>query len=430
MALARKVDFRGAEAIYRAEAEYLLSAERKQQFAAIYLELADACFHPAKEDQAPDFARALEFYGKALEAGPAPAQREEVELLVAQCHEKLGQLAEAAKLYAEFSAAHAGRPLDVEARMRLGQCQLGQQRFKEARRTWQDLLAKYPDAPSPSIAEAAFLLSRTWHIPAPTNDEELSLGLAALQNFLERFPKHKRAGEASLDIARSYLARGHFDDAVRALTGFLKDQRYQACKEMADARILLGESYVAQRKFPEALGCWQEFLLHYPVHESTSSVQRSLVDTEFLWGLDRWEAKDYVQAAQALERVHPPLSARPAGKGDPAVLRTNRASRAALGGGDRPVAAVDRQAPALRGGGPGPAADRGHARRGPGADRGGPGSVPQGGRGKQRAGGPPGRRPAHEQEHERVHGAGVPLGPDAAAEAGHAEHRVGHGPRL
>ncbi len=79
VSLARKGDFRSAELIYRAEAEYLLSSERKQQLADIYLEFADTYFKPPKEEQKPDYAKALEFYKKATrcrrEAGNASGGR-------------------------------------------------------------------------------------------------------------------------------------------------------------------------------------------------------------------------------------------------------------------------------------------------------------------------------------------------------------------
>jgi len=165
VALARKGDFRAAETIYRAEAEWLLSADRKQQIAELYLEFADAFFKPPKEEQKPDYAKALAFYKKALEVGPKPQKRAEVELLVGQCHQKLGKLDEAAALYDKFTREHGDSPLDIEARFHLGECRLAQGKLKEARRGWQDLLAKYPDSRSERIAEAAFLLSRTWGVP-------------------------------------------------------------------------------------------------------------------------------------------------------------------------------------------------------------------------------------------------------------------------
>ena len=79
---------------------------------------------------------------------------------------------------------------------------------REARRVWQDLLAKYVDSQSPRVADAQFDLSRTWNIPNPGDDEQLNLGTAALRAFLERFPKHANAGRAHLEIAQSYLNRG------------------------------------------------------------------------------------------------------------------------------------------------------------------------------------------------------------------------------
>ena len=104
--LARKGDFRAAELIVRAEAEYLLSADRKQQIADIYLEFADRLFKPPKDTEKPDYARALEFYRKALEVGPKPAKRIEVEMLAAQCQQRLQKWSEAAALYEKFIQDH------------------------------------------------------------------------------------------------------------------------------------------------------------------------------------------------------------------------------------------------------------------------------------------------------------------------------------
>ena len=74
VALAKKGDFRAAALVYQTEAQTLLSDERKQEFASIYLEYADAYFEPAEEVK-PDYAKALLFYAKALDAGPAADRR-------------------------------------------------------------------------------------------------------------------------------------------------------------------------------------------------------------------------------------------------------------------------------------------------------------------------------------------------------------------
>src|SRR5262245_43774255 len=85
VSLARRGDFLKAEQVYRAEAEYLLSLDRKQELADVYLEFADAYFKPAKEETPPDYAKAREFYQNALEVGPKPEKQIEIELLIAQC---------------------------------------------------------------------------------------------------------------------------------------------------------------------------------------------------------------------------------------------------------------------------------------------------------------------------------------------------------
>ncbi|MGA2032865.1 MAG: tetratricopeptide repeat protein, partial [Thermoguttaceae bacterium] len=317
VALARKGDFRSAELLYRTEAEYLLSTERKQQIAEIYLEFADAYFQPPKEEQKPDYAKALEFYRKALEVGPIRDKRIEVELRVAECQQRLAHYAEAAALYEQFSKQYPQSPLDVEARFCLGECRQAAGNAKEARRVWQDLLAKYVDSQSPRIADAQFALARTWNIPQPGNDEELSLGTAALAAFLERFPQHKLAGRAHLEIAQSFMGRGRHEDAVTALKKFLADPRYQDRPEIADAYNLLGRSYQGQKKFTEALATWREFLAKYPANRAWNDVQQQIIDTEYLMAAEKLAARQYDEAQKLFAQF---LAEYPLDRRDPGIL--------------------------------------------------------------------------------------------------------------
>ena len=75
VALAQSGDFRRAGQLYRAEAESLFSADRKQEMAEIYLEFAADLFAPADKDQAPNYQAAREFYLKALGMGLKPEPR-------------------------------------------------------------------------------------------------------------------------------------------------------------------------------------------------------------------------------------------------------------------------------------------------------------------------------------------------------------------
>ncbi|MHC4401725.1 MAG: tetratricopeptide repeat protein, partial [Planctomycetota bacterium] len=308
MALARKGDFRGAELIYRAEAEYRLSTDRMHEIAGIYLEFADCYFKPAaeqeapegdeplNEDEKPDYEKALEFYNRALEAGPKPDVRIEVEFRVARCHQELGKLDEAAKRYARLIDDHPKSPLAIEARFRRGECLLANDKPKEARRVWQDLLAEHADAVSERIAEAAYQVARTWGVPKPADDEDLDLGVAALEAFLKRFPEHELASQAHLDVARSYVHRGRHEEAVVALTGFLGEERYQDRDEIPEARALLGRSYQLQKKYDEALASWAAYLAKHPADKAWSWVQRQIVETEYLKGEEKYEAEQYDDA--------------------------------------------------------------------------------------------------------------------------------------
>ena len=135
VAMARKGDFRSAELVYRAEAGVLLSSERKQELAGIYLAFADGYFQPPKPDAKPDYQLAMEFYQKALEVGVQPEKRAAVELRVAEC-------------------ALAKRPSDqrwstvqqevVNTEYLMGLEKYQAKRYDEAIRLWSDFLARYP----------------------------------------------------------------------------------------------------------------------------------------------------------------------------------------------------------------------------------------------------------------------------------------------
>ena len=408
VALARKGDFRSAELIYRAEAEYLLSNDRKQQIADIYLEFADTYFKPPKEDQKPDYAKALEFYKKAIEVGPKAEKQIEVELLVALCHQNLGKPGEAAPLYEQFSKDHPTSPGDVEARYRLGECRLAEGNRREARRVWQDLLAKYVDSQSGRIAEAQFNLSRTWSIPQPNSDEELSLGTAALAAFLERFPQHKLSGKAHLEIAESYLHRGRHEDAVAALKQLLADPRCRDRAELPDAQNLLGRSYQLQKKFTEALSAWREFLAKYPTHKAWSDVQRQIIETEYLMAAQQVEAKQYEAANKLFGEF---LAKYPLDPRNPGILLLMNRQNVAEEKWAEAIAQWRRlvsKYPGTEEGLTGTVLDCRHAGAKAGQARRGVGGVPQGDLGLRSRRGPAGHRAADGQDDDRRHRAGVP----------------------
>ena len=308
VSLARKGDFKAAEEIYKSEAKTLLSLERKQEIAGIYLEFADAFFAP-KDPIAtkPNYAKALEFYKQALAIGGLPESVENIELRIARSMQKLDQHDNAIAAYRAYLEKHKlikpyakvaeeQKQRDIEARFYLGEVLLAKGDTNEARRTWQDLLAFHDDEKHELLPQALYNLSATWHLPAPQSSEDLSLGVASLERFLKQYPDHKLAADAYLRIAQSYLHMGRAADAIKALDRFLAEARFNGKDQQAEGRHLLGRAYLSQKKFAEALATWREYLTKYPSHSAWAEVQQGIIDAEFLRAEDALVNKKYDEA--------------------------------------------------------------------------------------------------------------------------------------
>ena len=317
VSLAAKGDFRGAEQIYRKEAGFLLSADRKQEMSAIYLEFADAYFKPAKEEVKPDYQRALNFYQRALSIGPKPERAIEVELRIAKCNQKLNRHGQAITLLAAFVKKHADEPLVVEARFQLGDSQLAANRLQAARATWQDLLRIHAGSDSVRLPEAAFRISLTYGIPQPKDIEQLNLGVGALKSFIAKYPDHKLASLAYLRIAQSYQNLGRFEDAVTNLAVFLGKEQYAKTEEFAEARFNMAYALKMQQKFDDALNTWESFLVQHPTHKLWSNAQREIINTEYLKADYANSRKKYDEATQQWTRF---LAKYPLDQRNPAIL--------------------------------------------------------------------------------------------------------------
>ena len=70
--------------VARIDAESLLSNERKDEIAQIYLQFANGYFEPNDKNKQPDYAKAQAFFAKAIEVAPESKQRPETELKIAQ----------------------------------------------------------------------------------------------------------------------------------------------------------------------------------------------------------------------------------------------------------------------------------------------------------------------------------------------------------
>jgi uncharacterized protein YfaS (alpha-2-macroglobulin family) len=306
--------------IYQQEAERLLSRGRKDELAAVYLEFADRYFEgvPAKDPskvKQPDYQQALTYYSEAVKLGPTVPLRQKIEFRIARCQEELGSYDDAIKSYQRFLADHnsqspasgtAAPPImQAEASFNRGAAQLKAGQRAEARRSWQDFLASWQGAKADRdeqieelLAQAVYRLAHTYGMPAPGSIGDLELGVAAAESFLRNHPNHELAATAELEIAQAYSQYGRYLPAVDRMASLIENPAYQDSAQVPVARRLLGQAYLTQRKFDDAIDAWKEFLDRHPTDPEWATVQKWIVDAEFAKADDAQVNKRYDEAQQ------------------------------------------------------------------------------------------------------------------------------------
>ena len=315
--------YQAAGDVYRAEAERLLSRQRKDELAAIYLEFANLYYEgiPAEDpSQAPqrDFQQALTYYQEALKLGPTLPVRQSVEFRIARCQQELGNAGEAIASYQQFLKQHgpdepeSGEAAEIEvtaeARFRLGESQLAAGQTAAARKTWQDFRTAYADVDEELpgelvefLAKAAYHLPRTFGIPAPATDVDLELGVTAARSFIENYPEHELAPRAELEIAQSFVVRNRTPQAVEQLQAVIGNPEYAESEVVPQARYLLGTALLLQKDYDAAIAAWREFLAEHPTDPKWAEVQRTIVDTEYSVAEEQRVAGNYDDARELWE---------------------------------------------------------------------------------------------------------------------------------
>ncbi|TWU06037.1 tetratricopeptide repeat protein [Stieleria varia] len=318
-------DYGKAGEIYRAEAQRLLSRGRKDELSQIYLEFADRYFEgvPAKDpsqEKQPDYKQALEYFREAVKLGPSLESRRIIEFRIARCLQELGENGEAIAAYQAFLKEHSEpestvQPIqldlvapveaDVEAEVRfqLGLTQLNSHQPASARRTWQTFLTKQADeraneAVAAFLAKAQYRLSHTYGLPSPNSIGDLELAVTLAEKFLVQYPEHPLAAKAELEIAQGYMRHGRYLNAVERLEKLIANPSYADSEHLPLARQMLGKSYLAQRKFDDAIAAWKAFLEEHPTDSNWPSVQQEIIDTEFAAAADAHARKDFANARE------------------------------------------------------------------------------------------------------------------------------------
>lgn len=327
-------DFAPAAEIYEQQVSYLVSPQRQDAIADLYLRLADELIHPEDKDVEPDYGRAHELAAKALDLALSAEGMARVLARMGRIWQLGKQWDRAIEDYDRYLKETEG-PERLQVRLWRGECLLARGNDEAARNAWQDLGRDLPGAVEGASAderrqlralqaELAYLLPQAYGIPAPDNDRALNLGVEALRSALASFPDHKRAVQAAYDIAASYLGHGRDEEAVKALKAFLAGEGFEAKGDKAKetlrtltmrATYQLGLVYQRQKKYEQAIETWQTYAEKYPDGPDWAESQQRIIGMEYQIGHDLLAEKRHAEARESFERFlakHPLDSRAPA----------------------------------------------------------------------------------------------------------------------
>ncbi len=263
--------FDRAERIYEQEVIRLVSPERKERIAKVYLDFAEEYFsgkwvkrqQQAMLEEQPDYSRAKTFYELALQLELSKAAHEEIRFQIARCAYELGNYSEAIQVLTALQTEYPEGKFLTESVFYLAQSYLKQGQLLQARKVFRDFLEDFPaDTHAP---QAAFLLSRAYNIPHPTSAEELEMGVEVLRNVFELYPQDKLAVQAEYEIGLSYYHFGRYEDAVSAFQAYLEKYEGKPTRPsqadsgltgnlLAQARYTVGKSSAAAQNLTTRSG--------------------------------------------------------------------------------------------------------------------------------------------------------------------------------
>ena len=316
-------DFDAAEQVYRSELERLLSKQRKNRIAQVYVDFAKKSIEVSEaissdQPEKEDFLQAYTFYKQALEVEIDGKLKSEVLFQMGRMMQLASDYIAAERDYQNFLITFPANPsLPVNERfftatVNLAVCQIHQGKRLIARKNLTNLLRYSFDESennkSELIQTAKFLTVRTYYLPKTKNDpsakdqQEVALGIDVAKQFINQYPKQLRSGQLAFEIGQAYHSVGQTENAISAYQSFLDDfnlldtngtvvvlpinrMSIKLDDLCMQARFQLGQLYFDQRNFSSAIDNWNRYLVDYPNGPMWTQVQRRIIDAEFQNGI-------------------------------------------------------------------------------------------------------------------------------------------------
>ena len=183
-ALSRRKEYRAAAELLEEKVGALVSEERKELAAGVYLRLAGK----ALEGEKPDHGRARTFYDLALGLGLQGARAEEVGFEAAGQALALKDWNDAVVRLREFIGRWPELARLAQARFLLGDAMRQWGRTLEARLALRETVRLHPG--HEASAKALYALAEAYGMPAPPTDNDLVQGVSALRKLIETGRAH------------------------------------------------------------------------------------------------------------------------------------------------------------------------------------------------------------------------------------------------
>ncbi len=238
-------------------------------------------------------------YEEFLKESPAHPQAAIARHALAVCWFRTGEYQKAADAFQSLLRNKDFKQAD-EAMLALGHCRLALKQQDQALKTFEELLAKFPQ--SPSAEPAALNRAQLLYLLGRGGDAE-----PACDEFLKKYPKSDKRGEALYFLALSQRAN-HKEPAASAtlieLVVKCPETRYQT-----DALLLLGQLLEQSSQLDLAAARYQAIADKAPADRQA--------DGWFSLGMLRYRQARYDDAIAALGKVGP--ASQHAARGPPAA---------------------------------------------------------------------------------------------------------------
>ncbi len=348
-----KKDFESAERIYEVEASRLLSEQRKESIAYVYIDFAEKLSYKPKPEELelpePDYLQAYNFYEKAIAMEISIELKEQIRFNMARIQDKAGRYYNAVteyKLYllefdpfynisetTEKQIEYAGFHI-AEARYRLAEALIKTYNFTESRKEQENIIELLENIQNNTVLLKGDLADReaieTWKrltkrripysytFPYPDSVTTLEAGLKATNDFLNIYPDDPISVTLAWNKIQALKLYNRTDETIKAARDFISKNNFTLITDETEEDIifrkeigiddtpaeqydvlqkkalyLIGELYYSQKEYALAIEAFTEYTIKFPNGSDWTNAQHGIVNSEFQVGIEYLEAKDY-----------------------------------------------------------------------------------------------------------------------------------------